>query len=65
MDTAPPPTDPVLPNTPNYARNIWREMGCPSYKLVDTLHEHDGEAFLDYSEALRDMMKAMDLKGEI
>ena len=59
----PPPNDPILHYAPNYARNICREMGRSSYKLVDCLHEHDGEAFLDYSEALRDMIKAMDLPG--
>ena len=59
----PPTIDPILQYAPNYARNICREMGRSSYKLVDRLHDHDGEAFLDYSEALRDMIKAMDLPG--
>ena len=59
----PPPSDPILLYSPNYARNICREMGRSCYHLVDQLHDHDGEAFLDYSDALRDMIKAMDLPG--
>ncbi len=48
---------------PNYARRVCREMGRSCFRLVDVLDGRDGEAFLDYADALKDMAKAMDLPG--
>jgi hypothetical protein len=48
---------------PNYARRVCGEMGRSCFRLVDALDGRDGEAFLQYADALKDMAKAMDLPG--